>query len=267
MDAALSVPIALLAGLVSFASPCFLPIVPVFIGYLAGTGNGSERAAMAFPSLARVGVADSQGFITYSPAAAKAAPRPKHSSPVLQAAVFVGAFSLVFIALWGLVALVGWIVGDVRPILRIAGGIVLIVMGLHAMGLIKIPFLERSLRVRYSPDQNAAPTVRRSFLLGLAFGLGWSPCIGPTLGAIIGLAVTTESMASGIGLLVVYCLGLGIPFILLAAGFSRLTPALAWLSRHQRTVALVTGIMLIVVGFLMVTDLFSRVSAFTWISL
>ena len=223
-----SVVLVLWAGVVSFASPCFLPVVPVFVGYLAG---GRETAV-------------------------------RRRAAVGQACAFMAAFAAVFIALWGLVGLIGWAVGGYRDWLRIIGGAILVVIGLHTTGLIHIPILDRVAQAPYSPNQAEAPNLRRSILLGLAFGAGWTPCIGPILGGVLGLAVTSDSMGTGILLLIVYSLGLGIPFVLVAAGASSVMNRLKWFVTHRRAVNIVVGIFLIVVGFLMIADLFDRLAAF-----
>jgi len=228
-----SILIVLWAGIVSFASPCFLPVVPVFVGYLAG---GREAAPT------------------------------KRWSAVGQAVVFMVAFAAVFIVLWTLVGLIGYAVGDYRNWLRIAGGVVLVVIGLHYAGLITIPLLDRVLQPHYSPDKARTPNIRRSLLLGLAFGAGWTPCIGPILGAVLGLATTSHSLGTGFLLLSVYSLGLGIPFILVCAGASTLLNRLKWFITHQRIVNMVVGLFLVVVGILMITDLMYRLASLVPIS-
>jgi cytochrome c-type biogenesis protein len=229
----ISAPMVLLAGVVSFASPCFLPVVPVFVGYLvgqdgAGPASGRRRFAAAG-----------------------------------QATAFVAAFSLVFVLLWTLVGLVGWVVGDYRDVLRVAGGAVLILLGLHTAELIRVPWADRTLRAPYAPPISEPPAYRRSALLGLAFGAGWTPCIGPILGGVLGLATRTGSVAGGAALLVVYALGLGVPFVLICAGAGGLTRRLSWFARHHRAVGVVSGALLVAVGFLMVADLFARVAGLT----
>ena len=217
------------AGVVSFASPCFLPVVPVFVGYLAGQSAQEGTARRRW-------------------------------SAVAQALIFMAAFAFVFIALWSLIGLIGWAVGGARGWLRIAGGIVLVVIGLHTAGLIKIGLLDRVLQPAYSPDRTEPPNWRRSLLLGLAFGAGWTPCIGPILGGVLGLATTTGSVGEGIVLMVVYSIGLGLPFVLVCAGAGWIAARLKWFVAHQRAVNIVIGVFLIVVGFLMISDLFSRLA-------
>ncbi|MCL2455627.1 MAG: cytochrome c biogenesis CcdA family protein [Micrococcales bacterium] len=233
MDPQLTVPVVLLAGVVSFASPCFLPVVPVFAGYMAGQGSWRESGRAWGQRWAAAG----------------------------HASTFMAAFAMVFVSLWALVGLVGWVVGDYRDVLRVGGGIVLVLLGLHTASWIRLPFLDRTVRADYHPDTGRSPTVRRSFLLGLAFGAGWTPCIGPVLGGVLGLAVSTPTVGSGVWLLLVFSLGLGIPFVLVSAGVAGVARRLSWFTRHARAVGVVTGLLLVVVGFLMITDLFARLPA------
>jgi cytochrome c-type biogenesis protein len=225
-----SVLLVLAAGVVSFASPCFLPVVPVFVGYMTGAGTPGTRRRWAGAG---------------------------------QALVFMAGFAAVFIALWSLIGLVGWAVGGYHTWLRIAGGVVLVVMGLHTAGWLQIPLLDQVFQVRYTPQQGRQPSLRRSVALGVAFGAGWTPCIGPILGGVLGLATTADSVGAGAALMVVYCLGLGIPFVAVCAGTAGLAARLRWLAAHQGGVSIVVGLLLIVVGFLMMADLFSRLAS--WI--
>jgi cytochrome c-type biogenesis protein len=222
--AAVTVPMVLLAGVVSFASPCFLPLAPVFVGYMTGQQAGR-------PGRRGLGLA--------------------------HAGVFMAAFGLVFAALWALVSVVGW---ASRDGLRIGGGVVLVLLGLHTAGLISLPLLDRSLKPDYRPDHTEAPTWRRSALLGLAFGAGWTPCVGPILGAVLGLAAGADSPGRGLGLLLVYILGLGLPFVALCGGATSLAGRLGWFVRHHQGVSRATGGMLVAVGFLMIANLFSRLA-------
>ena len=217
------------AGVASFASPCFLPVVPVFVGYLTGQGARADASRRWFA--------------------------------VGQAAAFMAAFAAVFIALWGLVGLIGWAVGGLRPWLRVAGGVVVVIIGLHTAGLIRVGLLDRMLRVSYAPDALQAPSLRRSLLLGLAFGAGWTPCVGAILAGVLGLAATHDSVGQGVALLGVYSLGLGLPFVLVCAGASTLLARMAWFTRHRRGVNLVIGLFLVGVGFLLIADLFAKLAA------
>lgn len=221
-----TVPLALMAGLVSFASPCFLPIVPAFVGQLVGGGQRqiSRPAALG------------------------------------NAVTFVAGFSLVFIALWASIGLIGRSLGPQAGLLRVIGGVVLIVMGLHLAGLIEIGLLNRVVRAPL-PGGAARASVLRSGLLGLIFGAGWTPCIGPILGGILALATVSGSSGRGLGLMLAYCVGLGLPIVLVAIGAVEVNGRLGWFKRHHVAVSLVSGGLLIVIGFLMITNLFARLAS------
>jgi cytochrome c-type biogenesis protein len=234
-----SIAVAFLAGIVSFASPCCLPLVPVYVTYMVGTtppGSPTGRR-VAFK----------------------------------QALAFVLGFTVVFVALWASVGLVGYLLRDYVGILRQVGGAVLIVMGLHVAGVIRISALYRQISVptgrlvgkSATGDGTVmviAPSYIRSGLLGVAFAAGWTPCVGPILGGIIGLASLNSSVGQGTVLLIAYAMGLGIPFVLVAVGATAANQRLVWFRRHEAGVSLVTGAMLILVGFLMITNLFVKLS-------
>ena len=184
---------------------------------------------------------------------------------------FVLGFTIVFVALWASVGLVGYLLRDYVGILRQVGGAILIVMGLHVAGLIRISALSRQVSVptgrligrSESGDGTVkvlAPDYGRSTLIGMAFAAGWTPCVGPILGGIIGLASLSASVGQGTVLLIAYAVGLGVPFVLVAVGATAANRRLAWFRRHEAGISLVTGAMLIVVGFLMITNLFVKLS-------
>jgi cytochrome c-type biogenesis protein len=234
-----SIAVAFLAGIVSFASPCCLPLVPVYVTYMVGT----------------------------TPAGSPTARRVAFH----QALAFVLGFTVVFVALWASVGLVGYLLRDYVPVLRQAGGAALIVMGLHVAGVIRISALYRQVKiptgrlVGVTPGGSGAttklaPSYVRSTLLGVAFAAGWTPCVGPILGGIIGLASLGSSLGQGTVLLVAYALGLGVPFVLVAVGATAANQRLVWFRQHEAGVSLVTGAMLILVGFLMITNLFVKLS-------
>lgn len=258
MDA-VTLPLAFLAGVVTFASPCFLPVVPVFITYLMGDRQPTLSAPVR--SLVPVGGAGMT-------AGAASAPTPSsRRTALLHAGIFVAGFTVVFVGTWALISMIGWMVGDLRPALRIGGGVVLILLGLYAIGLLKIPALDRTLRARPEASGRRGPSVRRSAAMGLAFGAGWSPCIGPVLGVILGMAIVRDSAAAGIGLLIVFCLGLGLPFVMLALGASWVTHRLRWFGRHHRAIQIVSGVLLLTMGFLLVADLLAPLSGIVWFSI
>ena len=261
------VPLVFVAGVASFAAPCFLPIVPVFVTYLVG-----EQTASPAPTLAQMPSAE--GFLPGTPGGSATtrvitptqAPTTTYRASAKRTAAntlaFIAGFTLVFVSLWGAISAIGWVVGDLRPALRVVGGVVLILLGLVTAGLLRIPALERAWGAPSIPK--GAPTLARSALLGLAFGAGWSPCIGPVLGTVLGLAVVSDSALTGVGLLLVYSVGLGLPLLLVALGASSLTEHLSWFARHNRAVRIVSGILLILVGFFMITDLMAPLSSITW---
>jgi cytochrome c-type biogenesis protein len=235
----LTVAVAFLAGIVSFASPCCLPMVPAYVSYIVGTTPAD------------------------SPNARQVAFR--------QSLAFVLGFTIVFVSLWASLGLVGYLLRDWVPILRVVGGAILIVMGLHVAGLIRISALYRQVSVPTGrligksetgdgTVKVVAPSYGRSTLIGMAFAAGWTPCVGPILGGIIGLASLSASVGQGAVLLVAYALGLGVPFILVAVGATAANRRLVWFRKHEAGVSLVTGAMLIVVGFLMITNLFVKLS-------
>ena len=236
-----SIAVAFLAGIVSFASPCCLPLVPVYVTYMVGTTPPG------------------------SPTARRVAFK--------QALAFVLGFTVVFVALWASVGLIGYLLRDYVGILRQVGGAVLIVMGLHVAGVIRISALYRQVTVptgrlvgkSATGDGTVmvlAPSYVRSSLLGVAFAAGWTPCVGPILGGIIGLASLNSSVGQGTVLLIVYAMGLGIPFILVAVGATAANQRLVWFRKHEAGVSLVTGALLVLVGFLMFTGQFLKLSGF-----
>ena len=242
MDAGLGVALAVafLAGMVSFASPCCLPLVPAYVGYMVGTEAGAE-----------------------SPAA-------RRRATLFQALAFVAGFSAVFITLWASIGLVGYVLRDYVGLLRQLGGALLVFLGLHVAGVIDVSLLYREIHVPiggagtavsgFGAPQPATPSFRRSTLLGVVFAAGWTPCIGPILGGIIGLASVSASVAQGTLLLVAYSAGLAVPFILVALGATAVSDRLGWLRDHHRLVSIVSGSMLVALGFLMITNTFTRMS-------
>jgi cytochrome c-type biogenesis protein len=226
---------------VSFASPCCLPLVPVYVGFIVGSDADAAR--------------------------------PARSAALRQSLAVVLGFTVVFVALWASIGLVGYALRDHVGLLRQLGGAILVVMGLHVAGLISLPVLSRQAGasanmgrlVERRPDGTViqqSPRVGRSLLFGVVFAAGWTPCIGPILSGIIGLASLRSDVGQGTVLLLAYALGLGIPFILVALGADRLRQRLGWFARHDAAVSVVTGSMLVVVGFLMMTNLLVRLSQF-----
>jgi cytochrome c-type biogenesis protein len=222
----LALAVCLLAGLVSFASPCVVPLVPGYLSYLAAVVGVDEEAKP--PPVARWRVAGS-------------------------AALFVAGFTVVF--LLGTVAVLGMtttLITD-QLVLQRVGGALTIVMGLVFVGY--VPALQR--QVRFAPRQLS--TVAGAPLLGAVFALGWTPCLGPTLTGVITVASATDgaSVARGIVLTIAYCLGLGIPFVLLAFGSAAAVGGLDWLRRHTRALQIFGGVLLIAVGVALVSGVWN----------
>ncbi|MDQ0894569.1 cytochrome c biogenesis CcdA family protein [Agromyces ramosus] len=219
-----AVPIALAAGLVSFLSPCVLPLVPGYLGYLGGFTDASADAAVEQRNRRRL---------------------------LLGVLLFIAGFTLVFVT-FNLVAGVAgsWLLRYSDVIVRIAGAL-LIVMGLVFIG--QFGFLQRTIKASWRPATGLAGAP----LLGIVFGIGWTPCIGPTLAVVLALSADSASAGRGVLLGLVYCIGLGIPFLLVAAGFSWVTGSLAFLRRHIRAINIAGGVLLIAIGVLMVSGIWS----------
>lgn len=215
---------AFLAGLVSFVSPCVLPIVPPYLAYLAG---------ISFSQLSSEELSSST------------------TRRILSCAIlFVAGFTTVFVALGASASLVGQSVSQYFDILSTLAGIVIIIMGLHFLGVFKIAFLYRE--ARFNLESNSG-SLLGAYIMGLAFAFGWTPCVGPVLATILFIAGAEDTVVRGASLLAVYSLGIGIPFIL-AAAFARVF--LNWASRFRRHIATVEkfmGGLLVVTGIMFLT--------------
>ncbi|MHB8613836.1 MAG: cytochrome c biogenesis CcdA family protein [Candidatus Dormibacteraceae bacterium] len=235
----ISPPIAVLAGLVSFVSPCVLPLVPAYLAYLGA------RAAQP------VAVLDGPGSTI------AASPRMSLSLPVAAAGLgFVAGLSLIFILFFYVFSLV---VQPVRTYVPIVAGVLVIVMALQVAGLIRIPFLMGEYRA-----MNQAPRaggVAGGFVLGMGFASGWTPCIGVTLSAVLSSAVTAGTTAQGLGLMVAYCLGLGLPFVVLAFALESARPLVRLVNRHRRAIDLASAAILMVMGVLLLMNKLTVLSA------
>lgn len=218
----LALPIAFLAGIIAFVSPCVLPLAPGYISYVTGL-TGAELGEQG----------RGRGRV------------------LLGSILFVLGFSIVFVSYGVLFGSIGAQLLEYQSVIDRVLGVLLIVMGLAFMGM--IPALQRERRMHMIPKWGVAGAP----LLGLLFGLGWSPCIGPTLAAVQSLAFTEASAARGALLSFVYCLGLGLPFVLLALAFSRSMRAIGWVKSHYSIVMRVGGAMLLILGVLMLTGLWN----------
>ena len=226
--------IAFGAGIASFLSPCVLPLVPAYIGHLAGTSVSEKQ--------------DTEATLR----------------TVAHAAFFVLGFSTVFVLLWASIGLVGWAIQGYTFYLRYIGGAILVVLGLHVAGIFRLHWLHQERRVYV--DRSRPRNFLTSWLVGVTFAAGWTPCVGPILAGIIGLASTRDTVGQGSLLLALYSAGLGIPFLLTAVGLSRAVPILRWMNRHAHTVEVASGGLLIFIGVLMFTNTFAQLARyFTWI--
>jgi cytochrome c-type biogenesis protein len=215
----LAAPLALLAGLVSFASPCVLPLVPGYLGILGGATDGRRRVARA----------------------------------VWGAVLVVVGFSVVFVAFGIAFGAAGLALKPWLDLVTRIMGVLIIVLGLVFVGFFRL--FQRTAKINLAPRVGLAGAP----LLGIVFGLGWTPCIGPTLAAIFSLSLDAATPERGALLGVAYCIGLGLPFVLLAAGFQWATSSVGFLRRHIRAINIAGGILLILIGVLMVTGLWNLI--------
>ncbi|GAA4375858.1 cytochrome c biogenesis protein CcdA [Agromyces bauzanensis] len=219
-----AVPIALAAGIVSFLSPCVLPLVPGYLGYIGGFTDASAIAAEERRNRRRL---------------------------VLGVLLFIAGFTVVFVTFNLLAGVAGaWFNAYGEIITRVLG-VLLIVMGLVFIG--QFTFLQRTIKPSWRPATGLAGAP----LLGIVFGLGWTPCIGPTLAVVLTLSADSASAGRAVLLGLAYCVGLGIPFLLVALGFGWVTGSLAFFRRHIRTINIIGGALLIVIGLLMVSGLWT----------
>lgn len=214
----LALPVALVAGLLSFVSPCTLPMLPGYLSYSTGLSGADVASGNA-----------------------------RRSRMLAGAALFVLGFATVFVLLGVAVGTVAVRLQDYRHVANTVLGILSIVMGLAFIGL--VPWLQRDMRVHRIPAVGLAAAP----LLGFLFGLGWTPCNGPTLGVITGLAYEQGGAARGGILLAAYALGLGIPFLIVAIAWRKALVAVAWLRVHTRTVTIVGGVLMVVIGLALLT--------------
>ena len=214
-----AIPIALFAGLVSFLSPCILPLVPGYLAYIGGV-TGSDG-------------------------------RPGRRRLLLGVLLFILGFTLVFTLTIGAFGVVGtWLVRYSDLIIRISG-VLVIALGLVFIG--QFTFLQRTIKPGWLPRTGLAGAP----LLGIVFGLGWTPCLSPTLATITALSLSSGSAAQGVVLGVAYSLGLGIPFLLIALGFGWVATSVAWAKRHIRAINIIGGALLVLIGLLMVSGLWT----------
>jgi len=213
-----AIPIAMLAGLVSFASPCIVPLLPGYFSYITGMSAADLASARRGRLLA--------GTL-----------------------LFVLGFSVVFVSYGALFGSIGFKLLEYQRPLSVVLGVITVLLGLAFMGF--VPFLQRSVRIHRVP----AVGVAAAPLLGGIFAIGWTPCLGPTLTAVLGLAMTEGTAARGATLAFAYCIGLGVPFVVTALSYRRLMGANSWIRRRQRALNIIGGTLMIAVGLMLVTGL------------
>lgn len=227
--------LAFLAGLASFLSPCVLALVPAYVGYLSGRSVGAG------------GTAVQNRRVTFTHGLA-----------------FVLGFSVVFIVLGAAASALGVLLYDGRQWLAKIGGVIVILFGLHMLGLIRIPFLDFDTRRQVRPDLSLG--YLSSALMGVFFSAGWSPCVGPVLGAVLTLALNSARVMQGAVLLTAYSAGLAIPFLLAALGIGQVAESMRNHARLLKSVSVATGVVMILLGILLLTGRLSQLSQFgAWI--
>lgn len=217
--------LAVVAGVVSFSSPCVLPLLPGYVSYISGLGGA-------------------------------ASPGESHRRTVLGASLFVLGFAAVFTALGATATALGLLLAQHLRALNLVGGAVIALMGLAMTGWVRIPLLQRETR----PGLARVPGGPAGALpLGAAFGFGWTPCVGPVLASVLVTAAGSATVSRGIVLLLAYSAGLGLPFLLLASGLARGRTRFAWLRRHGRRIEVIGGALMVLTGIAVMTGIWTAV--------
>jgi cytochrome c-type biogenesis protein len=223
-------------GILTFISPCILPLLPVYIFYLAGANiSGNNASAPLSPNKGSTLIKNSIGFVI--------------------------GFSLVFAALGATASSLGHFLSANKDIIRKISGIVMIIFGLNFAGVLKLSFLnaEKKLEYKFNKLDFAG-----SIVFGAAFGFGWTPCLGAFLGSALLLAANSETIYQGVLLLLVYSVGLGIPFVLTAVAFDRLKGVIKKVQQYSRAISIISGAILIAAGILIFTDSLKYLGGLTW---
>jgi cytochrome c-type biogenesis protein len=225
--------IAFSAGLLSFVSPCVLPLVPSYITYITG---------VSFKDLTNV---ESRSKL--------------RGRTILHSLFFIMGFSFIFILMGASASYLGQLLAQYQGWIMKGGGVLIILLGIHFTGIINIPFLqmEKRFEMRRKPLGYAG-----SFLVGVAFAAGWTPCIGPILSTILIYASTSKSFTTGVLLLTLYSIGLGVPFFLSSLAFNSFLSAFDRIKRYMRVITIVSGLFLIGIGILFLTDTFQEINSY-----
>ncbi|MBI4478114.1 MAG: cytochrome c biogenesis protein CcdA [Acidobacteria bacterium] len=231
---------AFVAGVLSFVSPCVLPLIPGYLSFVSGVTLDEVR-----------------GKTTGSAAASPA--RPVRARVVATACAFVVGFSLVFISLGATASAIGQFLMERLTLLGKIAGIVIIIFGLHTMGVLRLGWLYTEKRVQMS---RKPATLAGAVLVGVAFAFGWTPCIGPILAGILAIAGSQETIGQGVRLLTAYSLGLGVPFLATALMIDRFFIAFARIRRYYHAIEITSGALLVVIGVLIFTNRFAIIAGF-----
>jgi cytochrome c-type biogenesis protein len=228
---------AFIAGVLSFISPCVLPLIPGYLSFVSGV-TLDEMRGTALPT---------------------AAPTNARRRAVIMSVAFVLGFSLVFISLGASATAIGTVLMEHLSLLGKIAGVVIILFGLHMMGVLRIGWLYSEKRMQTSGKPAG---FFGAMLVGIAFAFGWTPCIGPILAAILAVAATQESVGEGVKLLAVYSAGLGVPFIATSLAINKFFAASARIRKHYHTIEVVSGVLLVAVGVLIFTNRFTIIAQF-----
>lgn len=220
-----SLGLAFLAGILSLISPCVLALVPVYLAYISGVTAGEAGAA-----------------------------GERRAPVLLHALLFVSGFTLLFVLFGASASLLGQLLLINQRLIGQVAGVVVAAFGLHTLGLLRIPWLDRQVKWTY---KGGSGRPHHSFFIGMAFAAGWTPCVGPILGAILALASVGDTLWDGVGLLFAYALGMGLPFLAIAATVDRSRRLIQAIGRRHRLVETASGILLIIIGIMLYTDTFS----------
>lgn len=224
--------IAFVAGVLSFVSPCCLPLVPAYLSYITG---------VSIEDFSKEAIAN------------------RRMQVILNAAAFAIGLALIFTLLWGTSAtLLGQALYDYKDWVERIAGVLVVIFGLHMLGVIRIGIFEQEKRMDFS--QRRAPGYLGAVIMGASFGVGWTPCVGPILGSIITLATQTNRMGDGMVLLLVYGLGLGLPFVLAGVLIGQLMSVLARVRRYMRPATLASGALLLLMGVLLMTGQMTQIT-------
>ena len=227
-----SIFIAFAAGLLSFVSPCVLPLIPSYITFITGLSfedfKEENRAAV-------------------------------RKLTIVHSLIFILGFSIVFVALGASATAIGNILGRYKEVIRIVGGIVVIVFGIHITGLINLKFLESEKKVHI---RNKPAGYIGTLLVGITFGAGWTPCIGPILGSILYIAINMKTVYSGVLLLTAYSLGLGVPFFLSSLAINSFLAYFEKFRKYIKAVTVVSGVFLVIIGLLIVSNHFTTIATY-----